>query len=338
MGVLEERKEREVEKQHRRIYFGDAFTEQMETWKRKNHKTEKDFAKRIGVHPNMVTNWKQGKSFPQAANMAAICAEFGIKESDFNPFIDFSGEYVRNAGRKDKSRYLQEYADANGLDEDFYSWLIKRPDFVRVFPFHSIETAASWQNVMPTEPPEDHPDEKAFSLVKFEFEDDYGHRKMMVKEDIDFILDIQEETKKHAVSFCLAEKERVREQRIELRLKMFQEDYQGALDVDEVKRQYFGTNFVDEETEVYWDKKLTDKVQKVAGEAGIRPRISIKKISMPVDEDKAAQMFRDLGYSEEEVKTLVQKEIEGYEWRCQHFTEVYKNKGYIIEEEESENG
>ena len=337
MGWIEEHQEREVEKQHKRFYFGDMFTEQLEKWKRINHKTEKEFANAIGVHPNMVTKWKQGKSFPQAANMKSICAEMRIHESTFNPFTNFENDYVKNAGRKEMSRYLQMYADENGFDEEFYAWLIKQPGFVSKFPFHGIEESARWENVIVTGPSEDHPDEKDFPLLKFEFEDDFGHRKMMVKEDIDFILDIQEGAKRYVFPLCIAEKEEVKKQRVEKKIQELAADYHG-IDTDEVKRQYYGTDFVQEEFGFETERSLKEIVKELAEKSGIRPRIKASDIWFEFDPKEVAQLFRDQGYGEDKIADMVEEERKGHEYMRKHLVDRYKKEGYIIEEEESDNG
>ena len=191
---------------------------------------------------------------------------------------------------------------------------------------------------MPTEPDEEHPDEKPFPLLKFEFEDDYGHRKMMVKEDLDFILDIQEDVKKRFVfPVCLAEKENVKKQRIEIQLQKYAADYPG-IDLDDVRRRYFGTNFVNEEFGSDTEDILKGIIKEVAARAGIRPRISVNKIWFVGDENELAQMFRDQGFSEEEIPAKVDAERKAEMNVRKMLIDKYRREGYIIEGEESDNG
>ena len=330
MGWIEEHKAVEVEKQRRRLYFADVFSEQLQRWKRINKKTDKDFANAIGVHPNMIPKWKQGKSYPQAAKMDAICKEMGVSESVFNPFTDFDNDYVKNASRKEKSKYLQMYADENGLDEEFFSWLVKQPNFVRDFPFHSIETTKIYQDILPTMPPEEHPEEMQFPLLKFEFEDDFGNRIMMVKEDLDFVLEIQEKQKRYVNLFCLAEKEKVTEQRMAVWLKRELAFYPG-INEEEIKREFGKRSFVADEQPVSYVDKLQKIIRRTASEKGIRPRINANEIWPRFNAEETAEFYRRQGFNEEEVARKVKSEKETEENIRERLINKYKRDGFIIE-------
>ena len=336
MGVNEERQERDVEKQHKRIFFGAVFTELLSRWKREEKKTEKDFAKRVNVHPNMVTNWKKGLSYPQAANMVSICSELKVNDSVFNPITSHERDYVTNIGRKEQSRLLQMYADKNGLDEDFYAWLVKQKNFLRFFPFHSISTG-SQLDIIGTDLYEEHPEEKPFPLLKYEFEDDFGCRKMMVQEDLDFIIEIQERAKKSVLAYCLYEKERVKEKKVAAKLDKVAAHYRG-IDVDEVKQIYHRINFTEEALSLDNEDMVQSAVMQVAKKHGIRPTIKAEEIFPEFDADEVAQSYRMKGYSEEEITQKVEAERKDWNHVRQLGIASYMKQGYIIEGREDDDG
>ena len=83
-------------------FFGDVFTRELNRWKALHGMSQEDFAAEIGVEPNMITRYKQGRSLPSEGTMAAICRVLRVEPEMFR-----DGQY----GDAYKELWLLKYGE-----------------------------------------------------------------------------------------------------------------------------------------------------------------------------------------------------------------------------------
>lgn len=323
MGWIEDNQTMLTRKERRRIFFSAEFNEQLARWKKNNRKTDKDFYQLMGVSKNLVTKWKQGLTFPQGANLEKMCRIFGVEPSLFTPSEDLDVDFVENMSRERESKHLQLYADRNGLDEGFYNWLIRQPGFIRLFPFHYIRSGSGMErNIVASDGTE------SFPLQKYEFEDDYGNRMMMVEEDIDFIIQVQEKNRRSMRRLFESEKQRVMEAQTKARIVDYLAEYD--LEASEIEKRYYAVNFLQERFRE--DDRLDVIVKEIAEERGVQPHARLDDDVSP--DASYVERLRQKGWSEEEIRDDVFSYEENLRKLNRMKEEKIRRKGGSVDTEE----
>ena len=73
------------EKMKRNTYFAQIFEQKIKAWCKTNKATQQDFCNRVGVHPNMITRYKQGKAYPTKEVLEIMCSVLGCNANEFIP-------------------------------------------------------------------------------------------------------------------------------------------------------------------------------------------------------------------------------------------------------------
>ncbi len=308
-----------------RKFFGARFSEHLNEWMKKNGKTQKDFCAAAGVSKNIVTAWKHGDRFPRDAQMQKICEVFGVDQRAFETFFSGDKQYVYNENAVRWSNQLQEYANQRGLSEEWYQFVISLPDFLRRFPFELPPT-----RVM--EP------DKEFDLVKYQFEDETGHRIMMSKGDIDFLIQVQNKTVEW-LKYKMHEQKQKNERRevertIDIGLRMY-----AGIDREEVLSRLYAVDLVtrDKPIEFY---KVFDTIRDIANEKGIQCRISKAEIieryvtNNPLTSEEWKKEWREWGRinaKEEEAERIIRDAEERNKKAAQMLIEDYRSQGILDE-------
>lgn len=183
-------------------------------WEEMTGKKDIDFCREAGITANTLVNWKKGKSAPQAKKMKRICDVLGIKEVDLAPLSFYTAKDNENKLYY-RTQQLQRYANASGLDDNFYKQITGRPYFVKEFPFVSTKDRF-YQLGCPSYLAEDEEYRAALRsipLTKFEFRDSYGKIIMITEKDIDFLIKIQRKGEQMIRDEFYLEMRRIEEQR-----------------------------------------------------------------------------------------------------------------------------
>ncbi len=321
----------------KREYFGKVFTETLNRWKKKNKKSQIDFYQEVGISKNTVTAWKQGERYPQPNQMAKICEVFSVDPSFFLPVLPFEQDRVANSITEERSQQLQRYANENGMNENFYSWVTRMPSFIRSFPFYGKGNDYFWNN-----PLLNNSEDQRFDLVKFQFEDDKGHRIMMTEEDIDFLTELEEIAEDEV-------KDRMNRVKTEVKLKRHkieQERINHAIDLHtkhlKISReeviQRLNEFDITKESQRIDDEAITMTVLQIAKEKGIKPQYTKEDIvaMFPPDNPEyiamAEKANKQHGASQERINQA-NKDAERFRQKqIQKMIDSYRELGYLVED------
>lgn len=244
----------DLAEKRKREFFGKQFNDFLERWKKKQHKTQKDFCAAAGVSKNIVTGWKKGKRFPQDAQLMKICAVFDVSPRAFNPFFDADKDFVENTFAIEQSERVQRYAEEKGLNESFYQYLTGKSWFLERFPF-----AGHWTFERPGE---------NFDLVKYEFSDSKEHRIMLTEKDIDFLVDLQGHIDIQIDYMMYRRRQKLDRERVERLVNLHLEH----IDIDraEVLERLYRVD-LSKENRFISEKEIFETVRDIAKEKGIVP-------------------------------------------------------------------
>lgn len=71
----------------RNNYFAEIFKRKIKAWCNANDATQQDFCKKVGITPNMITRYKQGKAYPTKEVLEIMCSVLGCNANDFIPVV-----------------------------------------------------------------------------------------------------------------------------------------------------------------------------------------------------------------------------------------------------------
>ncbi len=134
---------------------------------------------------NSVSSWKNGKSLISDSFKKKICQVCGVPTDYFDEdsWGILSLNHSLSARMKEYQR-LKEYAEENGLSEDFVRYVTSLPDVARVFPFHDEASSSFGLNFRET---------FVSSETPFEITDDVGTTVFLNEADLDTLSLIQKE-------------------------------------------------------------------------------------------------------------------------------------------------
>ena len=253
----------DVTDKRKREFFGMRFRECLNRWQTENKGSQKDFCAAAGVSKNIVTAWKKGQRFPRDTQMQKICEVFGVDQRAFEPFFSGDKHYVYNANAKYWSDTLQQYADEKGLDEQWYKYFTSRPNFLRRFPFERRPVVKTTQS--------------EFDCVKFEFEDDSGNRIMMTKNDIDFLIRVQNKSAEMIDYQMYRQKEKNEKREVERKIEIWIMHYDGKITREEVLSRLYPVDLTQRDKKVT-DGDIFDVIWQIEREKGIKPRYTKAEI------------------------------------------------------------
>ena len=93
----------------RNTYFAQIFEQKIKAWCKTNKSTQQEFCNKVGITPNMITRYKQGKAYPTKEVLEIMCSVLGCNANDFIPVVK---KHIRKPYEsfveaiKDKSRQL----------------------------------------------------------------------------------------------------------------------------------------------------------------------------------------------------------------------------------------
>ena len=318
----------------------------LEEWKRFENKKDIDFCREVGIHPNTLVNWKKGKSLPQAKHMKKICEVLGIKEVDLSPLSFYTA--MDNANKLYyRAQQLQRYANAKGLDEDFYRRIINEPYFMKEFPFSSISSRFTRLGCpsMYGEDADYLSELQSIPMVKYEFADDYGKIIMLTEDDIDFLVKLQR-TMERTIrdEFCL-EKHRKYEQHIkELIAYIASEHLEDGkeMDVDKLYRALTEKTDVNVRfltAAVIWDRFgeycKTHKVSSKPFRQYMTENVEKKHPPMTDEEIEAwREHYKAAHMTDEEIEDMLQNREKTRQFIIEYWKEVYRQN----DKEDGNNG
>ncbi len=322
----------DVIEQRKRAYFGREFTLQLNKWMKERKKTQKDFCSESGVSKNMITAWKRGDHFPREDQMIKICKTFGVDQRVFYPVLPFEQDRITNSLTEERSRQLQQYAEEKGLKDEFYQFISRRSDFLRKFPIHRRDWFSNSQSTDITEG-------DRFDLVKYQIEDDFGHRFMMTEEDIDFLIRVQDKTETQIDFLMYRERQKIDRKRVEhivdLHLKHLK------IDRAEVLRRLFAVDLTQDDRRIS-EKMIGDVVLQMAKEQGVKPHYTIQDVidMYPKDDPEYIRMMNEAdrlhGMSEDQIGKGNLKAEEQRREVIRQAIENFRAKGFLIEDDNTE--
>lgn len=318
--------------ENKRLFFGKQFSKLLKKWEEDNNKTQKDFCISAGVSKNIVTAWKKGRRFPRDAQLDKIAEVFGVDARIFLPVLPFEIDRVTNSITQERSNELQRYADQKGLDNNFYEYITKKKWFLKKFPFHK-RGDWFWNNELVQE-------KQRGELVKYQFEDDKGHRVMMTEEDIDFVIRLQEKTDYQIDYLMYRERESIQREWIRKTIQQ----YTTHMDLDraDIEKRICTLDLTDENTPIT-EKLIARVCAEFAKEKGIKPRYTMEEIikehqdfvdAMKTDDDLMRRMNRIHGVTEEELHKMDAERENQFRQFLKEKIERYRKLGWLVEDKE----
>ena len=71
----------------RNTYFAQIFKRKIKVWCETNEATQQEFCNKVGVHPNMITRYKQGRAYPTNEVLETMCSVLGCDANEFIPVV-----------------------------------------------------------------------------------------------------------------------------------------------------------------------------------------------------------------------------------------------------------
>lgn len=315
---------------NKRSFFGAKLAGLLKSKKMKQN----EFAGLIGASKNTVGDWVNGKRFPHPAQMKKICDALGVTSDEFSPFAWWEKEQVENEISEKRSAELESYAQQIGLRNEFFQLMVQHEDFIREFPFHG---EYDHNPLMKKET-----GEEKFPLLKYQFEDDFGNRFMLVKEDLDFLKRLEDKTWKAAIGVMLVEKRNIQRKRIE---KIIERCCQNPeIDRAEVCKRVKHFD-ITRRTETVTERDIAKVVREVVKEAGLAPvrvtKEDVAKLVVDYSDDYIMEVER-LNHRREPTREEFKKaKAEAHVRRVKEIQEMialYRERGWLIEEDESKGG
>ncbi len=319
------------------------FNCQLEEWKLLTGKKDIDFCREAGISANTLVNWKKGKSAPQAKKMERICNILGIKEVDLAPLSFYTAKDNENKLYY-RTQQLQRYANANGLDDNFYKQITSKPYFVKEFPF--ADTTGRFNRL---KCPEYYAEDEKYldalnsiPLTKFEFQDSYGKIIMITEKDVDFLIKLQRKGEQLIRDEFYLESHRIEEQKNRRLVKFICSEYVEngkRIDPDHLYEELTQTDFSER---IITSQTIWERFNEYAEKHNVQLRpideVRLESIEnrhppMSIEEEKAWRAhYVYAGMNEEEIEEQMQ-------WRekIRQFSINYEKEVYGIKDKEDEN-
>lgn len=131
------------------LYFSTVFSKKLDEWLskeeydeygNKKRRTQADFAKHVGLHPNMITRYKKGEAYPQdQERLEWIAQALDSDVSDFIPAtptekLAFDDEY-RESFLSNMIDLELQMIQSMGIDLGFWKFFISIEGIYDFFPF-----------------------------------------------------------------------------------------------------------------------------------------------------------------------------------------------------------
>lgn len=216
----------------RKQYFRDKFNPALDEWKKKNtdgkskRATDEAFSKIIGVHKNMIVQYRQG-IIPRPETLKKIINVLGVPDDYFTPttkdeLYKYSPEYMTDLGETKILPYCEEigldphflevindlFGEDLGDQFPFWTQLIRNPNFlcdpselyIRLDPVEFWSSSAEMK-----------PDVKMFQIeVKKQSDSDDRKRITLSYSDLLFLRDVQDEVRDYIEFLFLKRKKELR--------------------------------------------------------------------------------------------------------------------------------